>query len=56
MTTCEWRHEKSDDTYETECENIFSLMNDGTLEDNGYRFCPYCGDQIVLKPEADNAD
>ena len=47
--TCQWRED--DDAYWTECGHGFNCMTDG-IEDNGFRFCPYCGGRIVLVAKA----
>lgn len=43
MKPCNWKQEDSDcDTYGTDCGHYFSVT-DGTPEENGFRFCVYCG-------------
>lgn len=45
---CRWVNDDPDgwNTWETECEATFQL-NDGTPQDNGMKFCPYCGGELV---------
>lgn len=43
---CEWKLEDSEQNlYVTECENRH-LIFEGTPEENGYKYCPYCGRKI----------
>jgi len=45
---CKWViNESPDETiyYETSCNNAFTFIEDG-IEDNNYKFCPYCGKEI----------
>lgn len=43
---CEWKLEDSESNlYVTECENR-QLIFEGTPEENGYKYCPYCGRKI----------
>jgi len=46
-TKCEWDRD-NDGCYESTCENAFEF-NDGTFEENGFKFCPYCGREIEVK-------
>ena len=41
VKTCAWRA-NLDAIYETECGNLH-IVNDGTLEENGMKYCCYCG-------------
>nr|DAM88853.1 MAG TPA: zinc-ribbon domain protein [Bacteriophage sp.] len=44
--SCEWKIEDSESNlYVTECENR-QLIFEGTPEENGYKYCPYCGRKI----------
>ncbi|MBU0959803.1 MAG: hypothetical protein KKB31_07690 [Nanoarchaeota archaeon] len=45
---CVWEYDEDDDTYFTECDNGFAITN-GSLEDNYFEFCVYCGKKIKLK-------
>lgn len=42
---CKWKLEEEGNLYVTECEKRH-LAFDGTPEENGYRYCPYCGRKI----------
>lgn len=42
---CKWKLEEEGNLYVTECENRH-IAFDGTPEENGYRYCPYCGKKI----------
>ena len=44
VKTCAWRA-NLDAIYETECGNLH-IVNDGTLEENGMKYCCYCGKEI----------
>ena len=44
--SCEWKLEDSESNlYVTGCENR-QLIFEGTPEENGYKYCPYCGRKI----------
>ncbi len=48
LNTCTWTFDENEDGdghYETECGEAF-VLTDGTFEDNGMRFCCYCGKEI----------
>jgi hypothetical protein len=51
--TCSWKHDDEDGAFDTECGNRFQ-MEDGTPEDNGFRFCTYCGGRLVVVREGEN--
>ena len=53
IETCTWSLSRNyDDTmYETECQETFIFL-DGNPYANNFRFCPYCGKEIVT----DDAD
>ena len=43
---CEWKLEDAEgNLYATGCENR-QLIFEGTPEENGYTYCPYCGKRI----------
>lgn len=42
---CRWKYDSKDDCWETSCENAFQFFA-GNPQDNGFLFCPYCGDCI----------
>jgi Zn finger protein HypA/HybF involved in hydrogenase expression len=33
--------------YETFCDNLFVAENGENIEENNFKFCPYCGGHIV---------
>lgn len=44
--SCEWKLEDSESNlYVTGCKNR-QLIFEGTPEENGYKYCPYCGSKI----------
>ena len=44
--SCEWKLEDLESNlYVTGCENR-QLIFEGTPEENGYKYCPYCGRKI----------
>lgn len=47
METCEWSHEIAydSDVWETSCGNAV-VFDEGTPQENGYKFCHYCGKPI----------
>lgn len=55
-SVCEWHGQSGDmhGNYETSCGNMHTL-SEGNISDNGYKFCPYCGCEIVAN-EADYSD
>lgn len=42
--SCGWI-EDADGNWDTECENKFTFT-DGTPQENGFTFCPYCGSSL----------
>ena len=46
--TCTWKYECPYEIgyYDTECGTAY-YFEEGTIEENDYRFCPYCGKRIV---------
>ena len=44
---CEWKYDEDMSAWETDCGQAWCLSNDGTLEENGVRFCHYCGRPIM---------
>jgi hypothetical protein len=46
---CKWNiglgYHPSNIVYETSCDNL-NFFEDGDIELNGYKFCPYCGKKI----------
>lgn len=51
---CAWSRDE-DGNDDTECGQTWSL-NDGTPTDNGMKFCPYCGRQIVWTDYVEETD
>ena len=47
VRVCEWSGDPYSSTWETECDNAF-VFNDEGPEENGFRFCPYCGGKMVV--------
>jgi|WetSurMetagenome_2_1015567.scaffolds.fasta_scaffold328114_2 hypothetical protein len=43
---CVWSREEITGCFDTSCGQAF-VLNDGTLVENGMRFCCYCGKTIV---------
>ena len=41
---CTWSDDE--EPIETSCGNSFVFISDG-IEENGFRFCPYCGNKIA---------
>lgn len=42
--------DSQNDYYHTSCNNDFTFMNDGVLE-NHFKHCPYCGGVIQIEEE-----
>tara|TARA_R110000868_G_scaffold199913_3_gene447048 strand:+ start:475 stop:651 length:177 start_codon:yes stop_codon:yes gene_type:complete len=53
---CIWA-EAGDGVWHPECGGAF-ILNDGTPEENGMKFCCYCGSPLVqqLKTDEDDAN
>ena len=45
---CKWT-EDNDGNHDTECEQKFAFIDAGPVE-NGFKFCPYCGKRLQVKP------
>lgn len=50
--TCEWEVE-GEGEWRTACRHIFNF-SDGSLAENGFQFCPFCGGRITVTNEADS--
>lgn len=55
MNKCTWTINHINDMYEgetwdTQCKQIFQFM-EGDIQDNGFLFCPYCGNKILEDKE-----
>ncbi len=37
-------------TYETACESSF-IFTDGSVDEDGFKYCPYCGNVIEVREE-----
>ena len=44
-TVCKWKRYEDEDYWETDCDNAFCTI-EGSLRDNNFKFCPYCGKEI----------
>jgi hypothetical protein len=42
---CKWKYDEITGAWETSCDNLFSFLADGPVENN-FKFCPYCGREI----------
>lgn len=47
MNVCEWKEETEEGYYETSCKRLVTIIS-GTANDNGYKYCPYCGKEIRI--------
>lgn len=46
VNKCDWQQEEQDGgTWGTDCGHYFTII-DGTPTENGFKFCPFCGDEI----------
>ncbi len=50
MTNCDWSQLPEgvytyDNTWVTSCGDEF-ILNEGAPKENGFKYCPYCGDKI----------
>lgn len=48
MNICKWNLDEHDEEgrYNTDCGKTMEF-NDGSATDNGFVFCPFCGDKIA---------
>jgi len=51
---CTWS-EDSDGVWQTACGGAFNFFEDGPTE-NGAKFCPYCGSEIVARKYQEDKD
>jgi hypothetical protein len=42
---CKWDQDYNG-TWETSCENAFEII-EGTPDENGMKYCPYCGKKLI---------
>jgi len=48
MNECDWTiHDCDGNIYETDCGQLH-YFSDGGVEENKYKYCPYCGRLIKL--------
>ena len=50
--TCKWTYDENYYYYETECGNVFQFDSEG-IEENQFKYCPYCGKFIEEEKEID---
>jgi hypothetical protein len=43
---CEWTYD-NEGFFVTQCDNAFQF-NEGGPKENGFIFCPYCGQEIII--------
>ena len=53
QATCKWQIDESQSLPEeryffTGCKSVFYFIYNGTLEENNFLYCPYCGGKINL--------
>lgn len=54
MKVCEWNGTFYDrENYFTSCNNGFTFLNGGPKE-NEFKFCPYCGEKILVAIELES--
>ena len=55
--TCLWKELEDDDcgNYDTSCGQTFAVI-DSTPEENGFRFCCYCGKPITVEHSNQNVE
>jgi len=47
---CKWTYDNRYHYYQTECGDVFQFCSEG-LEENSFRYCPYCGGLIKEEKE-----
>ena len=47
---CIWEWDTFQECYDTSCNKACSMLA-GTPEENGYKFCPFCGKEVKTLPE-----
>jgi len=45
VSSCTWKLDDEYGMYETGCGNAFECI-EGDIEENNFKFCPYCGGRI----------
>ena len=48
-TTCRWSEDGDGGPWATQCGNYFEIT-EGTPDENGFKFCCYCGRKLVQIP------
>ena len=43
--TCKWKYDDIDNYHDTGCGEAH-VFTEGSIKDNWYKFCPYCGKEI----------
>lgn len=51
---CGWTYDTDGYCWDTDCKNTF-VIDDGTPEDNGMRFCCFCGGEIKQEEDTDES-
>jgi len=51
---CEWRYSEPDNAWATACGHMFVFVDEGP-EENGAKFCQYCGSRLVPVREKEPA-
>jgi hypothetical protein len=54
MKTCKWLYDDMIDVYNSDCGQAYSFEASSDLEENHYRYCPWCGRQIETLKEAED--
>ena len=49
--SCVWQQD-ADGNWNTSCDNLHVFIN-GTPFQNNYRFCPYCGGELIYDEETE---
>ncbi len=42
---CDWTYDEDEDCWHTECGECF-VLNDGTPEENNFKYCYHCGKEL----------
>ena len=48
---CEWVYDSNHEYWGSECGDDFAFNCDGPIE-NGFKFCPFCGEKIKVDEDA----
>lgn len=46
---CIWKLDIWHDYFETDCGHAFCFSDDEGLKDKAFKFCPYCGNEIIAQ-------